>query len=211
MFSDNNQSRGFESRKAQDLSQALNQLLVILQCWNRFPYEVIPKQSLSRENQPWGVWDAQVCSWVNRICELRTNSGTFSSFPCRRPPLAMCHLIAFTCSEYRPCVGMTCAVTSVRRCSFKVSLVIVFVPTTVPNAASFLRNLVHRGCKPYSGSSGRLGLSLGLEVSEADRRRGKTGLSLHCFIWCLPAMPLVSSYVRWCGLPIPAIASYLDI
>lgn len=72
--------------------------------------------------------------------------------------------------------------TSVRRCSFKVRLAIVSVPPTVPNAASFLRDLVHRGCKPYSGSSGHLGLSLGLGVSEADRRRGEAGLSLHGFI-----------------------------
>lgn len=85
-------------------------------------------------------------------------------------------------------------------------------PPTVPNTASFLRDLVHRGCKPYPGSSGHWGLSLGLEVSEADRRRGKAGLAIFTSLyWCFPAVPLVSSFVRWCGLPIPAIASYLDI
>lgn len=148
-----------------------------------------------------------VLGWTASVSSEPTRYLLF--LPCRRLPLAMCHLIAFTCSEYRPCVGMTCAVTSVRRCSFKVRLGIVFVPPTVPNAASFLRDLVHRGCKPYSGSSGRLGLPLGLGVSEADRRTSRAVFTW--LYWCVPAVPLVSSYVRWCGLPIPAIASYLDI
>lgn len=63
---------------------------------------------------------------------LQNQLTAFSFFTCRKPPLAMCHLIAFTCSESRPCVGMTCAVTSARRCSFKVRLVPFFLAPSAP-------------------------------------------------------------------------------
>lgn len=63
---------------------------------------------------------------------LQNQLTAFSFFTCRRPPLAMCHLIAFTCSESRPCVGMTCAVTSARRCSFKVRPVPFFLALSGP-------------------------------------------------------------------------------
>ena len=55
------------------------------------------------------------------VCALAFRPAhCFSFFTDRKPPLAMSHLTAFTCSVSRPCVGTTCEATSARRCSFKV-------------------------------------------------------------------------------------------
>lgn len=87
------------------------------------------KQSFSREKAcSCNSQNAQLCSQPHHVCELSKPAQCLSFFPHRKPPLAMSHLIAFTCSEYRLCVGTTCVVTSARQCSFKVSLLIRSMP-----------------------------------------------------------------------------------
>lgn len=128
-------------------------------------YSFSPEKAYRCDSQ-----NSQIFSQLHHICELSKPAQRLSFFPHRKPPLATCHPIAFTYSEYRPCVGTTCVVTSARRCSFKVSLHILSVPLVclrLPVPERLGRNLVHVGYKPYLVNSGHHDLSL--EMPEEER------------------------------------------